>query len=91
MTKKLKPACFQGFPLAVTNQGVLIPCCYCDDKPTLEDPKFKKLMAVSKLDDNKSIKQILRKREWSLFFRNLKKHKGPEACMETCAVKGKDD
>ena len=87
MTIKLKPACFEGFPLAITNQGVLIPCCYCDDPPTLKDKEFKKLMAVSRLDDNKSIKEILRKKEWRTFYRNLKRHKGPEACMITCSIK----
>ena len=41
--------------------------CYCDDPPTTNDPEFQKLMAVSKLDDNESIKEILAKKEWARF------------------------
>jgi len=89
MTVKLKPACFEGFPLAVTNQGYLLPCCYCDDPPTLRDPEFQKLMAVSKLDDNESIEKILAKKQWKRFYKNLTRHKGPNACMTTCSVKEK--
>tara|TARA_B100000085_G_C18547489_1_gene514506 strand:+ start:390 stop:731 length:342 start_codon:yes stop_codon:yes gene_type:complete len=87
MTIKLKPACFEGFPLAITNQGVLLPCCYCDDPHTTTDKEFKKLMAVSKLDDYDSIEQILATKQWKRFYKNLRRHVGPPACMTICSIK----
>tara|TARA_B100000925_G_scaffold276455_1_gene243618 strand:+ start:613 stop:951 length:339 start_codon:yes stop_codon:yes gene_type:complete len=89
MNVRLNPACFNGFPFAVTNEGYLLPCCYCDDPPTTNDPEFQKLMAVSKLDDNESIKEILAKKEWARFYKNLKRHVGPPACMQVCSIKEK--
>ena len=89
MTVKLKPACFEGFPLAVTNQGYLLPCCYCDDPHTLRDLEFQKLMAVSKLDDSESIEKILAKKQWKRFYKNLTRHVGPPACMQVCSIKEK--
>ena len=85
--KRLKPACFEGFPIAITNEGVVIPCCYCDDKSTLNDPEFQKLMAVSRLEDNDSIDQILAKKEWKRFYKNLRRNQGPDACKKTCGIK----
>ena len=89
MTIKLKPACFEEFPLAITNQGVLLPCCYCDDPHTTTDREFKKLMAVSKLDDYDSIEQILATKQWKRFYKNLTRNVGPPACMTVCSVKEK--
>lgn len=84
MTIKLDPACFKGFPLAITNQGYLLPCCYCDDPWTLNNEEFQKLYRVSKISDHNTINDIIYSKEWKRFFKNLKKHKGPPACMNTC-------
>jgi len=76
--------CFNGFPMAVTKDGYLVPCCYCDVTDTMQDSKFKKLLAVSKISDYDSIQEILDTKEWKLFERNLKENKGPPACMRNC-------
>jgi len=87
---KLKPKCFEDFPMAVTNTGHLIPCCYCDDGDTLEDPQFKKLLDASKISEHKNIQSILRTKEWIMFEANLRQHKGPPACVKTCSVKSNE-
>ena len=84
---KLNPMCFKSFPMAVTNTGYLLPCCYCDDKWTLENPEFQKLMAVSKIDEHQTLDEIVSKKEWIDFEENLRNHKGPHACISTCQVR----
>jgi hypothetical protein len=87
---KLDPACFKHFPMAITNTGYLLPCCYCDDKYTLADPKFQKLMAVSKISDYETLDEIVSLKEWKDFEEDLRNHKGPDACMTVCRVKEDD-
>lgn len=82
---KLNPACFEGFPLSITNQGYLLPCCYCDDKETIEDEEFQKLYTASNISDYDTIEEIIYSDKWIEFFENLKKHKGPPACRNTCS------
>jgi len=90
--QRLDPQCFRGFPMAVTNTGYLIPCCYCDDPKTLNDPEFKKLLAVSKINDYDTLDEIINTKEWKRFEKNLRRNIGPHACMHTCKVrKNKDD
>jgi hypothetical protein len=82
---ELDPQCFKGtIAFAVTNRGHLIPCCRCDDPPTVRDPEFQKLLAVSKISDYNSIEEILATKEWLEFEENLRNHKGPDACIKTC-------
>lgn len=82
---KLDPQCFKNnIAFAVTNRGELIPCCMCDDPPTINDPEFKKLLAVSKISDHNTIEDILRTKQWKKFYKNLKRHTGPAACWQTC-------
>ena len=45
---KMKPMCFEDFAFGVTNKGELLPCCYCDNQKTLNDPDFKKLKMSKK-------------------------------------------
>lgn len=89
---KLQPKCFDNFLMAITNDGYLFPCCYCDDQITRNDPNFKKLMAVSKIDDYDSLDEIVSTQEWKNFEENLRNNKGPFACINTCQVRdNKDD
>ena len=82
---KLDPQCINGkMGLAVTNRGELIPCCRCDNPNTLNDPKFKKLIAVSKISDYDTIDDILNTPEWINFEKDLRNHIGPPACWYTC-------
>ena len=85
MTKELDPMCFKGFPMAITKDGCLIPCCYCDVPETMNDPDFKKLLAVSKIDNYDSIQEILENEEWKEFEENLKNDIGPHSCWNTCS------
>ncbi len=84
-TIELDPKCFKDdMSFAVTNRGHLIPCCQCDDLMTMNDPEFQKLLAVSKISEHESIDAILRQKEWTQFFEDLKNHKGPDACRRIC-------
>ena len=85
---KLKPLCFKKFPMTVTNDGMLLPCCFCDDPPTRNDPEFKKLMKVSHIKDYDDIEEIFYNKEWIDFYRKLEKNIAPvHACYFHCAVK----
>ena len=85
---RLNPQCFNiGFPMAVTNTGYLLPCCYCDDPYTLKNLEFQKLMAVSKISEHDTLDEIVCTSEWKDFEENLRNHKGPPACVSTCRVR----
>ena len=84
---KLDPICFKNQSMGVTNTGYLLPCCYCDDLPTLEDSEFQKLMAVSKIDDYETINEIIFSKEWKEFEENLRNHKGPPCCFHICRIR----
>jgi len=81
---ELDPKCFKGFPMAITNDGYLLPCCYCDDPVTRSESDFKKLMAVSKIEDYEDLSEIVLTEEWCDFEKNLRKNIGPRACYEAC-------
>lgn len=82
---KLDPLCFKDeIGLAVTNRGHLIPCCRCDEPHTIDDPEFKKLLAVSKISDVDDVNEILLSKEWIQFYKNLLDDRGPKACINTC-------
>lgn len=83
--QELDPMCFKGFPMAITNKEVLIPCCYLDTVYNMERPEMQKLIKVSNLNDHDSIDEILMQPEWQEFYHNLTKHKGPPACFHTCS------
>lgn len=90
MTKiQLKPMCFDDFQMAITKEGFLLPCCYCDDFGTLNDPTMKKLLTVSNINNYNNIGDILKTKEWKQFYKNLKRNVGPPACIRTCSVNTK--
>ena len=83
---ELDPLCFKdAIALAVTNQGVLIPCCRMDDPKTMNDPRMKKMLEVSTINNNNTVEDILKSGEWKEFANNLSKNIGPNACRTTCA------
>ena len=87
---KLNPQCLiEKDPklMAITNEGYLIPCCYCDAPTTMNDPEFKKLLRVSNISFYDDLEDIFHNKEWSDFYENLKQHKGPPSCISTCGVK----
>lgn len=86
---RLAPKCFDDMRMAITNYGYLIPCCYCDDKSTMENKNFKKLLAVSNINDYEKIEDILKTKQWKMFYKNLKRNIGPTCCIKTCAVKSR--
>lgn len=81
---ELDPKCFKGFPMAITNDGYLLPCCYCDDPATRRDSSFQKLMAVSKIEDYEDLSEIVLTEEWLDFEKNLRNNIGPAACRGAC-------
>ena len=83
--QELDPMCFKGFPMAITNKEVLLPCCYLDSFYNMERPEMQKLIKVSNLNDHDSIEEILLQPEWQEFYHNLTNHKGPPACFHTCS------
>ncbi len=83
---ELDPLCFKDeIAFAVTNQGVLVPCCRFDDPATMGDPQMKPLIEASKISENNTVDDILKKEEWKEFADNLSKNIGPPACLTTCA------
>ena len=85
---KMKPMCFEDFLFGITNKSELLPCCYCDDPKTLNDPDFKKLTDVSKLADYDKIEDIFKNKEWKEFYDLLANDRAPcHACYRTCGVK----
>lgn len=85
--RKLEPMCFKDFPWAITNEDVLLPCCYMDTPENLRHPTMQRLMAVSNLNDHESIEEILLQKEWVEFYKDLKRNVGPPACHYTCSAK----
>jgi len=86
-TMVLDPQCMKDeMSYAVTNRGELVPCCRCDDWETVDEPDFKRLLAVSKIEDYDTIDEILLQPEWIEFQNNLKNNKGPYACWYTCRI-----
>ena len=83
---ELDPLCFKdAIALAVTNKGVLIPCCRMDDPKTMNDPRMQKMLEVSNIDSSNTIEDILKSKEWKDFADDLAKNIGPNACRTTCA------
>ena len=89
---ELDPKCFKKeVSFAVTNRGQLIPCCYCDNPRTLNDPKFQKLLEVSLINDYENIEDILKTKEWKQFIKDLENNIGPDACRRSCKKNKKPD
>jgi hypothetical protein len=83
---ELDPLCFKdAIALAVTNQGVLLPCCRMDDPETMNDPLMKDMLNASVINDNNKIEDILKSKQWKQFAKDLSNNIGPNACRTTCA------
>ena len=41
---KIKPKCMYGMEAAVTATGWLVPCCWCDQPPTMNNGNFKRMI-----------------------------------------------
>lgn len=94
MSKKIKlePQCLQGkMELGITNNGELIPCCYCDSAHTRGNPEYEKLLSVSKINEYEKVEDILETPEWKEFEGNLKNNIGFPACERTCIVRSNED
>ena len=84
----MKPMCFERFPFAMSNKGELLPCCYCDSKKNMRDPRFQPLVKVSKVSDYNKIDDIFETKEWKEFYDLLTKDIPPcHACYQTCGFK----
>jgi|11_taG_2_1085331.scaffolds.fasta_scaffold00009_89 hypothetical protein len=83
----LDPMCFKGFPFAVTNQNILLPCCYLDTLGNMQHESMQDLIAVSNIDDYETIDEILLTEPWQKFYKDLKNNYGPPACHHTCSRK----
>jgi len=89
---EIEPKCFnnQQNAFAVTNLGELIPCCWCDNQHTRKEPRYKDLLAVSKIDDYESLDEIILQDEWVKFFEDLKEGKGFGICHHICKKRETD-
>ena len=83
---ELDPLCFKdAIALAVTNQGVLIPCCRMDDPKTMNDPLMQDFLKVSVINDTNSIEDILTTKEWQEFAKNLAE-KNLDKVLRVCII-----
>jgi len=83
---ELDPLCFKdAIALAVSNQGVLLPCCRIDDPNTMDDPLMQDMLKASVIADNNKIEDILKSKQWKQFAEDLSNNIGPNACRYTCA------
>lgn len=79
---------------AVTNRGYLIPCCWIDEKETLNHPIMQKMLKVSKISEHKSIDEIVLSKEWIEFATNLANHdidKILPTCIHHCRKRKETD
>ena len=92
--KELDPKCCDGpviqniKQLAINNRGELMPCCWFDTTKGRKDPIYKKLIAVSKINDHNSIEDILYSEVWQEFFEGLMNDKGARQCHKSCPKRG---
>ena len=70
---------------AVTNRGELIPCCWMDQKSSLEHPVMKKMLKVSKISEHDTIEDILFSDEWQEFGKNLAE-RNLDKVVPTCII-----
>ena len=89
---KFRPKCISGkTQMAVDNRGRLLPCCYIDTPKWIEYEEIKKLLSVSTIKNNKSLKDIITSNEWKEFYNTLKKgDEIPAVCKHHCLDDGED-
>ena len=92
--KKFKPMCMEHkTEMAVTNRNQMLPCCYIDTPKWIQFEEIKKLLSVSDIAKNKSLKDITSSKEWVEFYNILKEgdvNKIPAVCKHHCLDDGKD-
>ena len=87
-TYKIKPKCFKDQSMAITNQGYLIPCCFCDHPKIMKSDRMKDLLKVSNINDYDKLEDIGKTVEWKNFYNDLKNNIPPvEVCVEICSIK----
>ena len=72
---EIDPKCMNGKQEAfgITNRGEVIPCCWADTEKVRKDPDYKKLVAVSNINDYDTVEEIFLQDEWIEFAENLEK------------------
>ena len=94
-TRKLNPKCILNIKsLALTNDGIVLPCCECDTRQVWHDtyltPTFKQLTQLSNINDFDSIDEIVTQPIWKKFQDELLDDIGPHWCYQVCGI-DKDD
>ena len=91
---KFRPKCMNTTTqMAVDNRGRLLPCCYIDTPKWIQFEEIKKLLSVSDIAKNKSIKDIVSSKEWVEFHSVLKEgdiDEIPAVCKHHCLDGGED-
>ena len=92
---KINPRCIAGtMEAAVTNRGHLIPCCWLDDKNSMNHPVMQSLLKVSKISEVEDIEEIVFTKEWMEFEKNLKERNFDKilpTCKHQCQVREDSD
>ncbi len=93
---KIKPKCMYGMEAAVTATGWLVPCCWCDQPPTMNNGNFKRMILNPKLSLSKikNINEITYSDGWQEFKKHLIESnidKLPPVCKKHCEVKDDGD
>ena len=83
-TIKIDPKCLNGFSVAYSATGYILPCCYADNH-NIED--FSELMTEDMMvDNNDDIEDIVYSDQWLEFYNKLKTNSkdAPRACKYYC-------
>jgi hypothetical protein len=84
--KKVYPKCLdKSFQMGHTARGYILPCCWAD-RPDLFEGDMKDLVQEKfKLDNIKSIEDIVESKEWKDFYSDLKNGRGKTICYTYCS------
>ena len=92
--RKLNPKCvLTKKSLALSNEGIVLPCCECDTKLQWEKyttKLFIKLTELSNIEDFDSIEEVISQPVWKEFQDELLEDRGPEWCYQVCGVNEND-
>lgn len=93
-TRKINPQCLLTTKsLAITNEGIVLPCCECDSPHRYSrsaTPGFMNLLKTSNIDDFDSIEDVISQPSWKRFQEDLLNDQAPEWCYEICDIKKED-
>ena len=70
-----------------TGTGHILPCCWCDYNDNIEFHEMGMLDDKLKLENNKSVKDIIFSKQWILFHNTLLNNaeNAPKVCKEKCS------